>query len=140
MAEYGIKPPATPSTLDNSLSVAAGGTWVNGSAIDLQDATSGLLGELEVDFALTNTGTTDGQDYEAIVQYSPDNVNWPDDGEGDPVFAYADSTAGADLGRSQPVACGTPKYRYARLQHKNNNATDSITVTTRYTLRYGKDN
>ncbi len=138
MAEFGLKPPAALTTIDSALSVAAGGAWTSGSSIDLQDATSGLLGELIADFALTNAGTTDGQDFEAIVQYSPDNTNWPADGEGIPVFSYADSTAGADLTRSDPRPCGSPIYRYARLQYANNNATDGVSVTTRYTISFGQ--
>jgi len=139
MAEYGVANPANLSALDTSLSVPAGGTWTSGNGVDLLDATANLLGELEVQISVTG-GATDGYDIEVIAQYSEDNTNWPDDGDPDAiVYSKADSAGGASITRSPTVPIGTPTARYARLQYKNNNATDAVTVTSKYTIRKGKD-
>ena len=139
MTRFGT-PSAALAAVDSGVTVNAGGAWTSGTSFDCKHGTDDLLAEyVAAQFALTNAGSTDGQDFEAIVQFSDDNSNWPDDGEGHPIFAFADSTAGKDLTRSK-LCEFAPALRYARFQFANNNSTDNVSVSSEVAKFYQEDN
>ena len=139
MTRFGT-PSASLAAVDTTLAVAAGGTWVDGSSFDCKHGTDDLLAAyVAAQFKSTNAGSTNGQDLEVIVQFSDDNTNWPDDGQGHPIYAYADSTAGADLTLSR-LCEFAPSLRYARFQYRNNNATDAVSVSSEVAKFYQEDN
>lgn len=117
----------TLAALDTSVSVGAGAT-VSGSSKDLGTATPQSLVEA-AQFAITNAGTTDGYDLDILVQFSDDNTTWPDTGFGLPLRNYRSTTAGADLTRSD-ILTFAPRLRYYRFQYTNNNATDTLSVSS----------
>lgn len=114
------------SSLDSSLSVSAGGT-ANGASKDIGANTSPQAVSVEAEFSLTQSGTNDEADLQVIVQFSDDDSNWPDDGEGDPIFTWQAESVGDDLTRSNAVSF-RPKAQYFRFQYTNNNGTDSFDV------------
>ena len=137
MTDFGYKL-GTLAAVDTSLAVAAGGSWVSGSSFDLGAATSPQAFLLGAQFGITNTGSTDGYDLDVIIQWSDDDTNWPDDGEGELVAHYEDSTAGADLTRSTIEEMPTPQARYGRFQYANNNTTDAVTVNSEVAQHEGQ--
>jgi len=118
------------ASVDSSLSIATGSAWVNGASVD--HAEPGGAGTPDADtaidqFGVTNAASTDGYDLDVIRQWSDDNSTWPDDGEGDVVTNFSNSTGGADLTRSDIMEFAI-KARYSRCQYANNNGTDAVTV------------
>lgn len=137
MTQYGQKL-GLLSAVDTSLSVTAGGS-ANGSSFDLGLPSAPQPERVDCQFAITNAGSTDGYEpLEVIVQFSDGNVNWPDSGEGSPVFSAYDSAAGADLTRSQLVSF-VPLARYARFQYSNGNGTDNLSVSSEIAKAYRQD-
>ena len=119
-----------PTALDSSLSCSAGGAYTNGSSFDLGANSSPQAVRNVVQLSITG-GVTDGYDVEVFVQWSDDNATWPDNGEGAVLKAFTNTTGGASLGYSEWLEMPEPKARYGRLQYKNNNATDAVTVTSK---------
>ena len=135
----GRKLDTTETTVDNALSCAAGGSWVSGSSIDCQ--APGGAGTPDADegvdhLALTNAGSTNGYDLDVIRQWSIDNSTWPASGSGDVMTNFKSTTAGADLSRSGAYPF-LIRARYSRLQYRNNNVTDAVTVTRKTLLHTG---
>lgn len=131
MATLGQKQ-GDPESLDSAVAVSASGS-ANGSSKDIGANTSPQAVNVDAQFSLTQTGTTNSADFEVKVQHSNDNTNWPDNDQGEPVFSWKASSAGADLTRSEWVRF-TPKRRYFRFRFTNNNATDSFTVDSSVAL------
>ena len=129
MATGGYKLGASTS-IDSSSSVSAGGTLA-GSSFDLGASTSPQAVRTVAQFAITNSGTTDGYDLEVKVQWSEDNSTWPDSGEGTIVMVRTSTTAGADITWTQWIELPEPKARYARFFYTNNNGTDSLSVSSK---------
>ena len=112
--------------VDSSLSCAAAAT-TNGSSFDLGDNTTPQAVRNVAQFSVTG-GATDGYDIEVAVQWSDDNTNWPDAGEGIPIFIRTNTTGGSDITLSEWIELPEPKARYGRFTYKNSNATDAVTV------------
>ena len=128
--DIGLKALGTYAQLDNAVSVSAANS-ANGSDKDL-GTSSPLPMRVRAKFALTQTGTTNKASLEVRVQFFDTAATYPDNTEGDLVFSWDANalglSAGADLGMSVPVVF-SPKGRYYRFRYKNNNGTDSFTVS-----------
>ena len=137
MAYYGTYDP-TMGTLDNQKVIAAGGSWDAGSSQDCQDATSGYLPlYVAATFTIQNNegSPTEGIDLEVLVQFSADDTDWPDDGQGHPIFAHVDSDVGISLGQSRTCVFEVP-LRYFRFLYRNNNSSDGLKVTSKIGRAY----
>ena len=117
------------TVLDSLLAVASGGAWVAGTSRDLGAATP-QADQIVIQIAITNAGSTDGYSLEVAIQWSENGTTWPDlgTGEGQIIATFSNTSAGADLTRSNPVSAGPPLLRHYRLIFKNNNGTDNVTV------------
>ncbi len=117
------------AALDTALTVTAGGAWTSGTSRNIGASSSPQAGISVAQFSITNAGSTDGYDLDVHVQFSDDGSAWPDDGDGQPVTNFNDTTAGADKTRSRifkfPI-----DLQYFRFQYRNNNATDNLSVSS----------
>jgi len=137
MAYYGVTFPGM-GTVDNQKVVSAGGTWSAGNSTDCRDTTSGYAPLYAVaTFKIENNegSPTEGIDLEVLVQFSDDNTNWPDDGQGHPIFAHVDSDTGSSLTLSRHCEFAVPQ-RYCRFLYRNNNSSDDLKVTAELGLAY----
>lgn len=130
--DYGQKIDASLTTIDNGITLTANTANQNGSSHDLGANTDPQAVVVRVQFTIENQegSPTDGYDCDIRVQNSPDNSNWPDAGHGQALGNFTDTTAGADLTRSQFLEF-VPKCRYFRFQYDNNNGTDDLVVTSK---------
>lgn len=124
------------ASLDSSVSVSANSA-ANGTSKDVGSGTR-KPARCRARFALTQAGTTNAARFQVRVQHSEDNSNWPDNDQGDPIFAWIASSAGADLTRSEPVVF-VPKTRYYRFRFDNFNGTDSFSVSSEVAEDYVTD-
>jgi len=129
MGDAGYKLAAL-EVLDSGTVVSAGGTaWASSPSFGLGDNSSPQAVAADGQIGISNAGSTDGYDLEVRVQWSDNDTNWPDDGEGKIVGVWYSAVAGGDLTRSALRSLGRPKAAYGRLQYLNRNGTDNLTVT-----------
>lgn len=118
----------TLASLDSALAVTAGAT-ANGTSKGLGVNTSPQSVVVAMQFAITNAGSTDGFDLDVVIQFSDDDTNWPDAGEGLFLTNFFSAVAGDDIALSA-IKTFVPKLRYFRAQYTNNNGTDNLTVSS----------
>lgn len=129
MADYGRKIDSSLTQVDNALAVNASTSNVNGSSSDLGANTSPQPDIIVAQFAITNSGSTDGYDLDVRAQFSFDNSNWCDAGLGQILGNFYSASAGADLTRSAFIVIPV-LARYVRFQYDNNNGTDNLSVSS----------
>ena len=118
----------TLTALDSALAVNAGAT-ANGTSKDLGVNTSPQSVVVAMQFVITNAGSTDGFDLDVVIQFSDDDTNWPDAGEGLFLTNFFSAVAGDDIALSA-IKTFVPKLRYFRATYTNNNGTDNLTVSS----------
>lgn len=134
--EYGQKLGVLTS-LDSGVSVSAGSS-ANGTGKDIGASSSPQPVKVSVQFSLTQAGNNDAADLQVLLQESDDNTNWPDDGEGFPIFSWQAGSVGEDLTRSAVIPF-VPSLRYFRFHYINGNATDSFTVSAEVAVHTEQD-
>ena len=118
----------TLASLDSGQAVVAGNVAA-GASKDIGAPASPQPTEVAAQFSITNAGSTDGYDLEVLVQFSDDDSNWPDAGEGLPLASFFSAGAGDDLTRS-PIFVFKPRLRYFRFYYINANGTDDLSVSS----------
>lgn len=114
------------STLDDSLAVTADSSVV-GTTKDIGEEIPAYVSAF---FGIMQTGTTDKADVEIAIVWTDDTNDWPPNDQGTTIFSWAAKNTGDDLTKTKSISL-RPCGRYFRFVFTSNNATDSVTVTSK---------